>query len=233
MNSRAEFRTDRLLLRPWRRSDLEPLAAITADPRVMQDLPAPLSRPESDALVERSRAHFRQHGFGLWAVEVPGVAPFIGLAGMWHVGAALPIAPCVEIGWRLAPAHWGRGYATEAATALLAFAFGQVRLDEVVAFTVSDNQRSRRVMDKLGMQRDPRQDFLHPCLPANHPFRQQLLYRIDRPAWLRRRIARSVIAGVRQAQIPPRSALRAIAHADLDRRILVGSAADGAATNEG
>ena len=234
MNSRAEFRTHRLLLRPWRRSDLEPLAQITADPRVMRDLPAPLSRPESDALVERSRAHFRQHGFGLWAVEVPGVAPFIGLAGLWHVGAQLPVAPCVEIGWRLAPAHWGRGYATEAATALLTFAFGQVRLEEVVGFTNDDNHRSRRVMEKLGMQRDPGRDFIHPCLPAQHPFRQQLLYGIDRHAWLRRRIARSVVARVGQAEIAPNAAtLHAIAHPDLDLRVLVGSAADGAATNEG
>jgi ribosomal-protein-alanine N-acetyltransferase len=234
MNSRAQLRTDRLLLRPWRKSDLEPLAEITTDPRVMQDLPAPLPRPQSDALVERSRAHFRQHGFGLWAVEVPGVAPFIGLAGLWHVAAEVPVAPCVELGWRLAPAHWDRGYATEASAALLTFAFAYARLDEVVGFTASDNQRSRRVMDKLGMQRDPTRDFDHPCLPADHRFRQQLLYRIDARSWLRRRFPRSVVAHMRQAQIAPDpAALLAVAHPDLDLRIVIGSPADGAVANEG
>jgi len=194
MDSSAQLSTDRLLLRPWRDSDLEPLAQITADPRVMLDLPAPLSRCESDLLVERSRAHFRRYGFGLWAVEAPGVAPFIGLAGLWHVGAGVPVAPCVEIGWRLAPSHWGRGYATEAARGLLAFAFGQTGLDEVVGFTVCFNLRSRRVMEKVGMQRDPRRDFTHPLLPAEHPFKQQLLYGIDRQAWLTRQT--SMIANV-------------------------------------
>lgn len=194
MDSTAEFRTERLLLRPWRVSDLEALAEITADPRVMLDLPAPLSRAESDALVERSCAHFRQHGYGLWAVEAPGVAPFIGLAGLWHVGAGVPVAPCVEIGWRLSPTHWGRGYATEAARGLLAFAFGKTGLQEVVGFTVCFNLRSRRVMEKVGMERDPSRDFTHPLLPAQHPFKQQLLYQIGRPAWQARQA--SVIAHV-------------------------------------
>jgi ribosomal-protein-alanine N-acetyltransferase len=186
MISSEELRTARLLLRPCRESDLEPLARMTADPRVMSDLPAPLSRLQSDALVARSHAHFRQHGFGLWAVEVPGQAPFVGLAGLWHVREEVPVAPCVEIGWRLQPCHWGRGYATEAAARLLEFAFQGAGLDEVVGFTVDANLRSRRVMEKLGMERDPARDFVHPLLPADHPFRQQMLYRIDRRAWLRR-----------------------------------------------
>jgi RimJ/RimL family protein N-acetyltransferase len=195
MSSIQAFRTDRLLLRPWRESDLEPLAEITADPRVMLDLPAPLTRPQSDALVERSGAHFRQHGFGLWAVEVPGRASFIGLAGLWRCCGQLPVGPCVEIGWRLSPAHWGRGYATEAASALLTFAFEKAGLDEVVGFTVKANQRSRRVMEKLGMRHDPARDFAHPLLPPHHPSRQHLLYRIDGQDWLAWQT--SVVANVR------------------------------------
>jgi RimJ/RimL family protein N-acetyltransferase len=186
MSSSDELRTTRLLLRPCQQADVEPLARITADPRVMADLPAPLSRGECEALLERSHTHFRRHGFGLWAVEVPGQAPFIGLAGLWRVGLPVPVAPCVEIGWRLAPGHWGCGYATEAASTLLQFAFHQAALDEVVGFTVEANVRSCRVMEKLGMQRDPARDFAHPLLPADHPFRQQRLYRIDRGSWLGR-----------------------------------------------
>ena len=187
MDSNDEFRTERLLLRPWRESDLDPLAELTADPRVMEDLPAPLSRADTEALVARSQAHFREHGFGLWAVEVPGQADLIGLAGLWHFRFQAPFAPCVEIGWRLAPGHWGRGYATEAAASLLGFAFLKACLDQVVGFTVSANLRSRRVMEKLGMRRDPALDFPHPLLPANHPSRQHMLYRIDRGSWLNRR----------------------------------------------
>jgi RimJ/RimL family protein N-acetyltransferase len=234
MNSRAQLRTDRILLRPWCQSDLDPLAALIADPRVMLDLPGPLPRSNSDALVERSRAHFRQHGFGLWAVEVPGVAPFIGLAGLWHVATDAPVAPCVELRWHLAPAHWGLGYATEASAGLLTFAFAHAHLDEVVGFTASENQRARRVMDKVGMQREPTRDLVDPCLPAHHRFRQQLLYRIDARSWLRRRLPRSVVAHVRQAQVAPDpAALLAVAHPDLDLRIVIGSPADGAAANKG
>ena len=149
MNPPVQLSTDRLILRPLRDSDLEPLGRITADPRVMPDLPAP---PQSEALVQRNAAHFAAHGFGLWAVEAAGRAPFVGLAGLWQLCGQMPVGPCVEIGWRLDPSHWGRGYATEAATALLAFAFRTARLDEVVGFTVDHNHRSRRVMEKLGMR---------------------------------------------------------------------------------
>jgi len=186
VNSSDELRTARLLLRPCRESDLDPLAELTADPRVMVDLPAPLSRRETSALVLRSHAHFREHGFGLWAVEVLGQAAFVGLAGLWRVHEQVPVAPCVEIGWRLHPRHWGRGYATEAATVLFDVAFRRAGLEEVVGFTVDANVRSRRVMDKLGMQHDPARDFVHPLLPVDHPFRQQMLYTIDRRTWLRR-----------------------------------------------
>lgn len=178
-----ELRTKRLVLRAWRESDLEPFAALNADPRVMEHLPAVPSRAESDAAAASIRAHFDQHGFGYWAVEVMGGAPFIGFAGLARPRFEAPFTPCVEIGWRLAAEHWGRGYATEAARGALRFAFDELALDEILAWTVPTNQRSRRVMDKLGMRRDPADDFDHPRLPDDHPLRRHVLYRIGRAAF--------------------------------------------------
>src|SRR3954447_2163393 len=166
-------------------------AALNADPRVMAYYPRMLSRAESDALVARIRAHFARHGFGLWAVEVPGRAGFIGYVGLAVPRFEGPFTPCVEVGWRLAAEHWGRGYATEAASAVLAHAFGPLGLDEVVSFTAPANRRSLRVMERLGMTRSPADDFEHPSLPAGHPLRPHVLYRLSRAAWLASRTGRS------------------------------------------
>lgn len=167
--------TPRLLLRPWREEDAEPFAALNADPAVMEHFPAPLTRADSDAMMERIRGRFEHERFGLWAVEVPGVSPFIGFTGLsrptWW-------PEVVEVGWRLAHAHWDRGYATEAARAALDWGFGSVRLDEIVAFVVPSNVRSQRVMDRLGMTRDLDGDFEHPNVPVGHPLRPHWLYRI-------------------------------------------------------
>ena len=176
--------TPRLRLRPWRDEDLPAFAALNADPRVMEHYPKTLSRAESDALAARIRAGFARHGFGLWAVEVSGRAAFIG-----YVGLAVPtfearFTPCVEIGWRLAAEHWGQGYATEAAHAILAHAFGPLGLGEVVSFNATANRRSRRVMERLGMTRSPADDFEHPSLPEGHPLRPHVLHRLPRAAWL-------------------------------------------------
>jgi RimJ/RimL family protein N-acetyltransferase len=178
------LRTDRLLLRPWREDDLEPFAALNADPSVMEHFARPLDRPESDAFVARIMAHFAREGFGFWAVEAPGVAPLVGLVGLARPAFEAHFTPCVEIGWRLAAEHWGQGYATEAATAVLAHAFSPLGLPEVVAFTVPANQRSRRVMERLGMTRSPADDFEHPGLPDGHPLRPHVLYRLSQAAWL-------------------------------------------------
>jgi ribosomal-protein-alanine N-acetyltransferase len=178
-----ELRTARLRLRAWRASDREPFARMNADPRVMEHFPAPLAAAESDALLERIRAHFAARGFGLWAVEVPGGPDFIGFVGLSVPDFEAAFTPCVEVGWRLAAEHWGRGYATEAARAALAFGFGSLGLPEVVSFTVAANERSRRVMERLGMRRDPAEDFDHPSLPAGHPLCRHVLYRIARAAW--------------------------------------------------
>ena len=179
--------TPRLVLRQWRASDRKPFAALNADPTVTQFL-LPLTPQESDALADRLAAGIDEHGWGFWAVEAPGVAPFIGFVGIKPLAPALPFAPGVEIGWRLAQPFWGRGYASEAAGAALGVGFEQVALDEIVAFTATDNLRSRAVMDRLGMLADP-QPFDHPAVPPGHPLRAHVLYRIGRDAWRRRRDA--------------------------------------------
>ena len=175
--------TARLLLRPWRDDDLLAFAALNADPRVMEFFPKVLDRAESDALAAGIRAHFECRGFGLWAVEVPGVAPFIGFVGLAVPRFEAYFTPCVEIGWRLAHEHWGRGYAPEAARASLAFGFERLGLEEIVSFTTVANRRSRSVMERIGMTWTADDDFDHPSLPEGHPIRRHVLYRIDRARW--------------------------------------------------
>ena len=174
------LQTQRLLLRPWRESDLEPFAALNADPVVMEHFARPLDRSESDAFVARIRAHFARDGFGFWAVEVPGVAPLVGLVGLARPAFEAPFTPCVEVGWRLAREHWGRGYATEAAQASIRFGFERLGLDEIVSFTVPHNVRSRAVMERIGMTRSPGEDFDHPVLAEGHKLRRHVLNRIRR-----------------------------------------------------
>ena len=180
------LRTDRLLLRPWREEDRAPFAALNADPRVMEHFPGVLTREQSDALAAALAARLEERGFGLWAVEVRDGAPFIGFVGLSIPRFEAAFTPCVEVGWRLAHAHWGRGYATEAARAAVAHGFGTEGLDEIVSFTVPANGASRRVMEKLGMTRDPDGDFDHPALPAGHRLRRHVLYRLARNDWARR-----------------------------------------------
>jgi ribosomal-protein-alanine N-acetyltransferase len=181
MHTRPTISTTRLLLRPWRDDDLDAFAAMNADPRVMQFFPKLLTRADSDAAIERHRRHFDRHGFGIWSVEAPGVAPFVGRVGLAAFEADVPFAPCIEMGWRLAFEHWGKGYATEAARAAAGFAFDVLGLREVVSFTVPANTRSRAVMERLGMTHDPADDFDHPDVPPGHPLRRHVLYRL-RPA---------------------------------------------------
>jgi len=170
--------TPRLLMRRWRDSDREPFARINADPRVMEHFPALLTREESDAGVDRAQAHFDRHGFGLFAAELREDGSFLGFIGLAVPDFEAPFTPCVEIGWRLSAEHWGRGLATEGAREALRYGFEDLRLPEVVSFTVPDNVRSRRVMEKLGMTHDPADDFDHPGLPEGHALRRHVLYRI-------------------------------------------------------
>jgi RimJ/RimL family protein N-acetyltransferase len=180
--TRPTLTTERLILRPWQESDLVPFAALNADARVMEFMPGTLDRAASDALVARAQAHFDRHGFGPWAVELrSGDAPLIGFVGLMAPSFQARFTPCVEVGWRLAFAHWGQGYATEAARAALAFGFGTAGLAEIVSFTSVGNARSRAVMERLGMIRDPADDFDHPTLPEGHALRRHVLYRLARP----------------------------------------------------
>jgi len=144
----------------------------------MEYMPARLSRAESDELADRIEAHFAKHGFGLWAVEIPNVAPFVGYLGLAVPSFEAHFTPCVEIGWRLARDQWGKGYAAEGARAMLAFGFDDLKLEEIVSFTTADNLRSRRVMERIGMSHSPADDFDHPRLSEGHPLRRHVLYRI-------------------------------------------------------
>jgi RimJ/RimL family protein N-acetyltransferase len=172
-----DLRTTRLLLRPWRSEDRDALAAMNADPRVMEYFPKTMTLEESQAMFDRFHAHVDEHGFGIWAVEIPGVAACAGFLGLWRPKFVTRFTPCVEMGWRLAAAHWNRGYATEGAKAAMTYGFESLGLDELVAFTAVENVRSRRVMEKLGMTWNPADDFDHPNMPEGHPVRRQVLYR--------------------------------------------------------
>jgi RimJ/RimL family protein N-acetyltransferase len=176
----AGLRTSRLLLRRWRDDDRDPFAALNADAVVMEHFSAPLRGAESEAFVDRIERGFDERGWGLWAVEVPGTAPFIGFVGLNPVTFEAPFTPAVEVGWRLAREHWGHGYATEAARAALEFGFETLALDEIVSFTTQGNTRSRRVMERLGMRYDPADDFDHPNVQRADPLRLHVLYRLDR-----------------------------------------------------
>ncbi len=180
----TELLTERLRLRRWNAADLAPFAAMNADPRVTEHLGAAASREESDALAAAIEGHFRRHGFGLWAVEIPGVAPFAGFVGLSLPPFEAHFTPSVEVGWWLAAQQWGRGYATEGARAVLTFGFQTLGLDEIVSFTIPANVRSQRVMQKIGMVHDSADDFDHPSLPEGHPHRRHVLYRIARPKGL-------------------------------------------------
>lgn len=182
MTTVITLRTDRLLLRPWRDSDRAPFAALNSDPKVMEHFPSVSTREESDAFAEAIVARMTAQGFGLWAVEVPGAADFIGFIGLNPADAVLG-RPVLEIGWRLAAEHWGHGYATEGARASLAHAFDALGRDEVVSFTTTGNRRSRHVMEKLGMTRRPEDDFDHPRVPTTWSGRRHVLYRITQGQW--------------------------------------------------
>lgn len=169
--------TDRLILRRWCDDDRAAFAAINADPLVMEYFKEPLSRAESDGFIDRIENLFDQNGYGFWAVAEKDGGRLIGLTGLAPVMFDAPFVPAVEIGWRMASDVWGRGYALEAARAALDAGFYRLGLPEIVAFTTASNQKSRRVMEKLGMVYDPAADFGHPKLPEDHPLRPHVLYR--------------------------------------------------------
>ena len=174
--------TDHLLLRDWLESDLEPFAQLNADAQVMEFFPSILSRSQSDQFADRIADQLRANGFGLFAAELRSSRTFIGFIGLSIPRFTAHFTPCVEIGWRLARAHWGRGLATEGARAVVQRAFEDLALPALVSFTVPQNLRSRRIMEKLLMTYDPADDFDHPILPEGHLLRRHVLYRLQRPS---------------------------------------------------
>ena len=175
--------TARLMLRQWRAADGAAFAALNADPEVMRFLGPPLTRAQSAALAEREAARIDARGFGLFALERRADGAFLGFTGLAEPAFAAHFTPCVEIGWRLARAYWGQGYAAEAARACLELGLGELALPQLVAFTVPANLRSRALMERLGMRRDPAGDFGHPRLPPGHPLHLHVLYRLSRGDW--------------------------------------------------
>lgn len=182
MTRPIEVDTERLRLRQWRPSDREPFAAMNADPEVMRFFPSIHSRETSDRSIDTFQSELLQRGWSNWAVELKPTGEFIGFIGLSVPRRALPFMPCVEIGWRLAPAHWRKGYATEGARAALKIGFEQLRLPEIVSFTAVVNRPSRAVMERIGMV-DSSEDFEHPAVPEGHPLRLHCLYRLSRDRW--------------------------------------------------
>jgi RimJ/RimL family protein N-acetyltransferase len=181
----TELRTERTLLRHWREEDFEPFAELNADPEVRRWFNGLLSTEQSDGLARRCQERLDERGWGLWALEVPGVFDFCGFVGLNPVGYKTdfsdPSDPAIEVGWRLAKPCWGFGYASESARACLGFAFDELGLAEVVSFTAVGNANSRAVMERIGMTRDPGEDFDNPELPEDSPLRRHVLYRIASP----------------------------------------------------
>jgi RimJ/RimL family protein N-acetyltransferase len=184
MTELIEFNTERIFLRQWRTTDYEPFAALNADPRVMEFFPAPLGRSASDATADRCQTGITERGWGFWAVETRDSQDFIGFVGLNIPIAELPFCPCIEIGWRLAFQHWGKGFATEAAKGALSVGFNRLGLSEVVSFTALQNLRSRAVMERLGMREATLETFEHPNVPVGSPLRQHCLYRLSQAQWL-------------------------------------------------
>jgi RimJ/RimL family protein N-acetyltransferase len=178
--------TPRLVLRQWHNDDRAPFAALNADPVVMEHFPALLTREQSDAMVDRCVAQLHRDGFGLWAVDIKASGEFIGFVGLAVPTWESAFTPCTEVGWRLARSAWGHSYATEAANASLATAFGRLGLDELVSFTTTHNLRSQQVMERIGMKRDPAEDFDHPRV-SDGPHRRHVLYRLSKGDWERAR----------------------------------------------
>jgi len=183
MSPPSELQTERLLLRRWCEADRAPFAAMNSNPIVMEHFPAMLTTAQSNEFVDRIEDHFDQNGWGLWAAQVMDGAPFIGYVGLWPVSFDAHFTPAVEIGWRLDRPYWGHGYATEAARMVMTDGFARIDLCEIVSMTTTTNLRSQRVMRRLGMHRDPVDDFEHPSIPVGHHLRVHVLYRQPRDTW--------------------------------------------------
>jgi RimJ/RimL family protein N-acetyltransferase len=171
---------EQILLRQWQDRDLEPYAAMNADPEVMRHFPTLLTKEQTAVSMERQRRAIAERGWGLWAVEIDGV--FAGFTGLNIPGFSAPFMPCTEIGWRFRREYWGRSLAYRAALEALRFGFDSLKLMEIVSFTATTNVRSLRLMQRLGLERDLSADFDHPMIPEGHLLRRHVLFRLRKPA---------------------------------------------------
>lgn len=178
MKTLPTLKTQRLILRPWKEDDLVPFAQLNQDPLVMEFYAHLLSKEESDILAQKIQNDYAYREYGFWAVEVPGVAPFIGYVGLSDWNLDMYFAPCIDIGWRIASEYWGKGYATEAAREVLRFGFEYLQIPEILSMATLHNVRSHRVMQRLGMKTDPKENFEHPKVPKGHPLSWRVLYRL-------------------------------------------------------
>lgn len=177
--------TDRIILRPWKDEDYTPFYTMSSDPKVYEFLLPFPDKSACDAFVDKVRGYFSRRGWGFWALEHKESGEFMGMAGMHEPGPEFGVGrPCVEIGWRLAPAFWGKGFASEAAREVMRFAFNELQLDELVSFTAVGNKRSFGLMERLGMEREKEFDLL--LLPPGNPLRASYLYKLTRQEWLSR-----------------------------------------------
>lgn len=180
------IQTSRLILRQWSDADLEPLAKLNADPRVMEYFPSILTREESNALLRSAYTHIEKYGWGKWAVVLLETGEFIGRIGLEEIDFQASFAPNIELGYRLAFEHWGKGYASEVAKAALEYGFTHLNLQEIVAFTPVQNMRSQLVMKRIDMHNDPSHNFDHPRLAEGHPLKKHVLYRLTATEWMER-----------------------------------------------
>jgi RimJ/RimL family protein N-acetyltransferase len=178
MSVAIQLETPRLLLRQWKSSDVDLLAKISSDPVVMEHFVSMPTHEQIVAMVARINECFETKGYGLFAVEIKDSGEFIGFVGLWDYKFESKFTPCIEVGWRLAKEHWGKGYAPEAARRVLQFGFEEVKLAEIFSWTSKFNTNSIRVMEKIGLRRDIDNDFDHPSVPEGHRLRPHVFYRL-------------------------------------------------------
>ena len=183
MTKIVEIKTNRLVMREWKKEDLADFALMNSDPEVMEYLPSILSEEESNDLAEKIISRMSDNGWGFWAVETIREHSFIGFVGLNEPKYELPVKPCVEIGWRLARKYWGNGYATEAGEASLKFAFDSLPVNEIYSFTSVANKKSQAVMERLQLV-NLHSNFDHPSISLTSTYREHLLYKIDKESWM-------------------------------------------------
>jgi RimJ/RimL family protein N-acetyltransferase len=169
--------TPRLILRHWRESDLEAMTAINQDPKVMEFL-VPKSKEETQKFIQANIKNLEKFGYCLYPVELKQTQELIGWVGLNYTDFPAAFTPAIEIGWRLGSQYWGNGYASEAALAVRDYAFNNLGIKELVSFTVPENKRSIKLMQRLGFSSDPINNFRHPMIETGHRLSEHVLYKL-------------------------------------------------------